>query len=296
MRNWVAADVAASLDSDGHFVFSDPPDGGGWPVSSRSAAKALANFFVKSFLAGSNSLAARNASDGFDILSLRETIEQVHGARIDWPRVSVTPWPPYFAASPVDAVADTLPAYVRRALGPRYHALVMDGSAIIADIAVSSDLSGVVLNADSSRLLSDLPSETVHTEGLAARIQSAVPLLPEVAVAEVAQRTGAKVVAKPSLVAPWNHFGPVFSRWRLHLDRDVLVRRIDTNEPLTTREILVGLGPAPVGGLALSWFVADPSRPNMEVWPFVWPSTGVRDSLTVRFSPAMPVNVFQVRP
>lgn len=295
VRAWVTDAMADSLDADGHFVFPAPDGADGWMPASPAAASAVAAAFVATFLSSGSAVANSSGSSTLEITDLRQAIALIHGRPVDWGKVRVTTWPAYYAMSPAKPPADTVPAYVRRAIGPRFHVLLTERGLFVADIAVSSDLSGVALTSGSPALLTRLPSETVHAEGLPAGLNAEVPLLPEVAVADVARRTGAKVDAVPMLYAPWHHLSAVFARWMLHFDREIHVEQLGTGKRIASRQLLVGLGPSAGGGFALSWFVADGDQPARDAWPFVWPRTGQRDSIEVRFVPFRPVSVFQVR-
>ena len=297
VRGLVTADVFSSLDSDGHFIFSEVPGADGWRVASAGAASATVAAYAGLLRDQCTGAVTPSVIVGSILwMSSCAAVEQIHGTKINWDRVTVAPWPPYYSASPVVAVGDSIPASLRRAVGPRYHMFLAEGSALIADVAVSTDLSGVVLTHGVRPYFAALPSGVVRVEGLSKSIHGRVPLVPEVAVADVARRTGAKVAALPTLVEPWDHLGSVFARWLLQLDRDVVVIQDDTNARITTREVLIGLGPSEGGGFSLSWFVAVEAQPTTESWPFIWPESGQRDSLAFRFVPGVPIKVQRVHP
>ena len=290
VRAWVTDAIADSLDADGHFVFPAPDGADGWMPASPTAASAVAAAFVATFLSGGGAVANSSRSSTLDIIDLRQAIALIHGRPVDWSKVRVMTWPAYYAMSPAYPPADTFPAYARRVIGPRFHILLTEGGSFVADISVSADLSDVALTTGSPALLTRLPSATVHVEGLSAGLNAEVPLLPEVAVADVARRTEAKVDAMPILYGPWHQLSAVFARWMLHFDRDIHVEQVGTSRRIASRQLLVGLGPSARGGMALSWFVVDDDQPTRDTW-----RTGPRDSMEVRFVPSRPVSVVQVR-
>lgn len=292
---WVTPDIAAALDTGGHFLFSLPSADTTWARVDRSQVEAFARAFLRTYLVAGGT-APSVSEGGLDIVPLRAAIERIHGEAIDWQRVTLAPWEPFYARTPVAPVAPNLPAYVRRALGPRFHVLLLYGRSAVADLVVSRDLTEVSLGADSVSFKSGLPSEIVWVEGLPVSLGDHVPLIPEAAVRDVAQRTGAKVDVVPSLIGPWDRLSPVFARWAIHLDRPITVVGDSTGVPMITREILVGLGPTRVGPATLRWFVASPDQPTSDQWPFVSPTDGRRDAVTVQFVSGAPVRVVPVHP
>lgn len=297
VRRLVTAEVLALLDSDGHFVFPEVPGANGWRVAPASAASATATAYAGLLRAQcAGAVPTSFTAGGILLVSQCTAVEQLHGARVRWSELTVAPWPPYYARSPVMAVSDSYPEGFRRSIGPRYHMFLTDGVDVVADVAVSTDLSGVALTDGRWPYFAALPSGVFRTEGLSVGIRDRLPLVPEVAVSDVARRTGAMVAALPELLEPWDQLGSVFARWRLRLDRDVVVTRDDTNERIATRELLVGLGPSNGGGFALTWFVPAREQPASESWPFIWSTTGRRDSITFRFVSGTPVKMHRVHP
>lgn len=290
VRPWVTAAIAGGLDPSGNFILTDPPpDAGNAAVSARqvlAVARIVARDIV---LSGTGSGNQRSLG----VVSARSAIEDAHGAPINWDRVSVAEWPLY-ARTPVSSIPDSVPEYVRRALGSRTHILLYDGSSAVADIALSNSLAHVQLTNDSASFSAPPPSELSRIAGLPAAFGNALPLLPEVAVKDIATRTSARVDRPPRLLLPWDHLGPAFSRWAIHVDRDVSVVSFDTGEPIRTRDILIGAGTGVSTDSLIKWYVAASDQPSTSTWPIVGPSNQV-DSISVGLAPDVPTKVIRVR-
>ncbi|MEA3245568.1 MAG: hypothetical protein U9Q74_05375 [Gemmatimonadota bacterium] len=251
----------------------------------------MARLIVQAFTI---SPSARTVSAALGGTTQRAAIEDVYGAPIDWSSVALAPWPLH-ARTPVVSVADSIPDSMRRALGSRTHILLYAGSAAIADLALSNSFADVLLTADSTAFAQPPPSELIRISGIPGTLGDTVPLLPEVAVRDVAARTGAKVDRPPQLFLPWNDLGPVFSRWAIHTDRDVSLVRYDTGEPMLTRDILVGVGTTTSPFGLVEWYVPAAQQPTTSTRSFVRPSDQRIDSVVVQLARDVPTNVIRVR-
>lgn len=293
VREWVTAELAARLDLSGNFLFEALPPKRGTVPATANQFMAVAGTFVRGLLSGAASGTAPRSE--FDILSIRSGIELIHRSPIDWDNVFLATWPPFGAQTPVSTVSTEIPASLSRAVGSRYHVLLYDGYSAIADIAVSADLAGVQLSPDSTAFERPMPSELVRTEGIPVSLGDSLPLIPEVAVRDVASRTGAKVDRVPRFVLPWDHFGPVYSKWILHLDRSVTLTRDDDGSSVVADEVLVGLGPGPGGVSVMAWYVPTATQPLADTWPYRRRADGGVDSVTFQFGPDAVVRVVRVR-
>ncbi len=295
VSSWVTPEVAVHLDASGHFRFSPPAAPTDRPAVGPYRAVQLAVAFMDTFVTNPSVIT-------FDLpgaISFRESLENHHGQPINWDALEPAPWTPYYMEHPVQPIVDTIPGYVRRHLGPRYHVLFLAAGLVVADVAVSlyaTDLQ--ITGAGLIRRAGLHGGEEFSLGGIPASYAENVPLVPEAAVRDVAQATGARLAQMPRLLHPWNRFAPVLSRWQLRLNRPVDVVLEDTGVRVATSEVFVGIG-GNTNGDVMQWFIAAPDQPTGEVFPIVWPPTDLAarrvDSLQLAFDPNLPTQLLRVR-
>jgi hypothetical protein len=141
-------------------------------------------------------------------------------------------------------------------------------------------------------------------QGVPRTTETRVPSWPEEAVLEVFRVTGARTREVPVLFQPGERWIPQGARWRLILDRPILVEVATDGTRLSTDTVFIGVwtGPAEDGGLryGLQWYVSAAIQPTEEVIQY---SVGTPGNLEARqhvakFRPEVPVHfdfVFPVR-
>ncbi len=270
VRAYVTGAALANLDAQGHFRFPYPEVDGPYAIVSPDEAVTIAAGVVRSWLANPDVIVPPGAG------SLAGSAEKSHGAPIDWDAVRPGPRGAYFAESHLEPLPAHMPAFWIRAFGP--HDLVpmyVDATPVIV-ISVAAYATNVFVDDDG----------WVYRRGPASGGEfrvSGVPLAldgttmppgPEDVVAFVYRETGTKVSELPVLGVPGNRVTQTYARWRVVLERAVIVERLLDGQRTGTDTLYVSAYPwitdawaglPPTGRLGLRLLTAAPQQPEGDV-------------------------------
>jgi hypothetical protein len=216
----VTADLAAQLTGDGRFPLTGPaleP----YPQISRETAAEIALAW------------ARTYGKFF-----RPTLERSHGRPIHFDALQVVS-PVWYAAAVYEAVPAAAPRGYRNAFGPHYLLyLGVTGQPVLGvSVAAFAESS---INADG--LLVDPPESgnEVIAYGVHPGWGFSMPVSAEQAVRIAALESGARASSVPELINPHRDYHPYHARWRVSLDRPIVVRPASGGPSRSTRELYVG--------------------------------------------------------
>ncbi len=226
VRRYVSEALAAQLDSRGRFMLPTPPPGA-YPQVTPAEAAALA------LRAGQ--IAGQSAS-------FRSRLEDMRGAKIEFSKLTVSSRV-YYAATPYEPIPATFHAGLRNFYGPYYLVELEVGSKPVVSVAVAAY--GEARVRDGRLVFPDrvplLHGNEFQVQGIPREKKYSVPLSPERAVALVGSRTGARIVEIPELIRPEVYYVSQFARWKITLDRPVVVRGPESTQSRCVRHLFVGL-------------------------------------------------------
>ncbi len=222
VRDWVTADIAAGLDSDGHFLLPPPRPPGDVPIITGTDARRFA-------------LAYANLAVG---TSLADQIQSFHGAPIDWTNLEAAPRV-FFAESPYADVPDTVPSYVRNSLGPYFLVHVRSRGKVIASEGVAGYATYLSVKSDGKIGFPASHGSEFRTQGVHDRSPYQFPMAPEEAVVLVGRATGVRISSIPELRRPNRLYSPGLSYWRLETEGEVRCVGMSSGELYVTDEIYV---------------------------------------------------------
>jgi hypothetical protein len=216
---WVAGRAAAALDDRGHFRFpSDAPEVG---QVDASRADALGDAFEQTF--GSFLVGTYDQDRGGSPID----IDGLTGCGRT-----------YLAISPYADLPAGSPANVTRFVGTQWMVSLCNGPLPVISVAVSVYASDVQLQ---QRIIASQPAPNDFSDA-AIPVGGSIPISPERAVQIAALATGRRITEVPELVLPSTPHAPQLARWRLILDRPVMVRGLQSGKLRASSELLVGFG------------------------------------------------------
>jgi hypothetical protein len=226
VRGYVSEALATQLDSRGRFILPAPPPGA-YPQVTLAEAAELA------LLAGQ--IAGESAS-------FRARLEELHGAKIDFLKLKANSRV-YYAATPYEPIPATFHAGLRNFYGPYYLVELEVGSKPVVSVAVAAY--GEARVRDGHLVFPDrvplLYGNEFQVQGIPREKRHSVPISPEQAVALVGSRAGVRIVEIPELVRPEVYYASQFARWKITLDRPVVVRGQESAQNRCVRHLFVGL-------------------------------------------------------
>lgn len=262
VRKAVVGAAAQALDARGRFRLAPAQVPGGASIISAEHAAGLARAYLRTFVTNPEIITFSGTRP------LREVIEEDHGSPIDWGSLRLDERLAYFAESPYEPFPDSLPGYVRRFFGPHY--LVPFYSAAVQPLSVGVAAYNTEATID-GRGFVQLPSPSggeFIALGVPLMSETGVPPWPEEAVVAVFEATGARTREVPILVKPGDRWAPQGSRWRLTLERPIVVRHAMTGTEITTTEIYIGVWNGPDRGVGtrygVQWYVPRDEQPLHE--------------------------------
>jgi hypothetical protein len=206
--------------------------------------------------------------------TFRGLFEGGHGAAIDFDHLGADPRVE-FADCPYLETPSTWPGYRRRPAAPVYLIRILSNGEPALSVSVS------VLATDVSIVAGQVIAKADTTGG--EFFYSATPIVagpgwhspigPEQAVALVAQASGARIAAVPTLLKPERIYSIAFARWHLVLDRAVTFRSVTTGALSSTNEVYVGV---PTAENARSFdspvmYVPSANQPQEDLWEVEYP-------------------------
>ena len=233
VRLWTAGNAFANLDARGNFVLPEPDSCG--RCVSLDRAVLLAQGYVRTFLLESTPVPPLGSS-------VKEHLEQIHGAPIDWSAIRPDREQTFNAVTPYILEGD-LPGPLDVHLADMLFVPLKVRGWTVATLAVSRHAGNVTLDLD-GRLVFPVPyGGEFSTGGIPRAFGSrTIPVWPEEAVESVGRNTGAKVIEVPRLVRPEARIAARFARWEMYLDRDIMVRVVVSGLTEKTRLVYVGIG------------------------------------------------------
>lgn len=221
VRAYVSDELAAHLTANGTFVLP-PPASEPYPQLTPDGSAELALVYARTFGP-----------------YLRDYLERYHGRSIDFATLRVGS-PAYYASTPYAPTPDTVDAGARNAFGPYYlvYLVAPDGRPVlVAEVAARSEIT--IENGQLKFPLSR--GSDVRLEAIAPGRGFMTPPSPERAVQIAGAAAGAHATAVPELLLPGRPFSPAYARWRVALDRPVVVRGRRTGLTRSLRELYVGV-------------------------------------------------------
>ncbi|HEX2092730.1 MAG TPA: hypothetical protein VHG28_10025 [Longimicrobiaceae bacterium] len=221
-ETYLATNVLPNLHTDGTFRLPEAPAGAHPRISSAQAIE-LAKGAVRRIAP-----------------FLRPRLEEQHGGPIVFEALTADSRA-FFAGSPyVDVPAD-VHLGLRNLHGPYYliYFRTVSGEPVLS-VAVAAHTQASYRNGHIVTGFED--GNDFILQGIPSGKGEIAPVLPERAVEIVGSALGAKIVAVPELIAPDRGYAPQFARWRISMDRPIVVRGKETGEQRAVRELFVGLG------------------------------------------------------
>jgi hypothetical protein len=290
VRPYVSGAALANLDGNGHFRLGRPVVAGPHPSISPDQAEAIAKGFIRTWYANPNVTVLPGSTDP------RTSIEEVHGAQIDWLDLEPGVREPYFAESHVGPLEADMGNPTIRHFGPHYLVPFYEGGRPVLVVSVAAYATNIVVDE------LGFVHRTDNRDGGGEFRVSGVPLsldgltqppAPEDAVEFVFEQTGSRIVDVPVLGVPGNRVVQIGARWRIRLERVMEFERIADGQVLQASEVYVSTWPSftdvrefgiiPSPGLRL--FVAAPVQPAAEDIP--------GGSIPIR--PGYAVDLYEVR-
>jgi len=221
-RPYVTPAVAASIGSDRLFQLDTPtqlPAAQITPSEARDQALA--------------------ASKTFGPMQ-RRYLERQRGAEINFFSLRVVrvfyAMPPYEQSLP-----STVHRGVRKIAGPFYLVTLADGDVPALSVAVSAYNTDVRVENGSIRYTAVERGDEFRMQGIRVDVGDAQPVSPERAVQIASEFANALVVDVPELVLPSTQFVPQRGRWRIRLEKPVLVRGLASQLEREVSEVFVGM-------------------------------------------------------
>lgn len=254
-RPYVAGAALASLDTNGHFRIPAPSVEGGHPMITAAEAKAIAEALIRAAFANPNVYTPPS------FRSLTESVEEEHGAPVDWPSVRAGPREPYFAESHLEPLSDTLGSWLIRHYGPHFLVPMYEDATPVAVVGVAAYATNLFVN-DRGRLETTTPlggGGEFRVSGIPLALGGLTsPPSPEAAVKFAFERTGARTVDVPVLGTPGNRIVRTAARWRLRLERPVELELVDGRTVTSDEVYVAGIRLAAIG--RGSWDGPRPAR------------------------------------
>jgi len=267
VREYVVGAALENLDGQGHFQLPAPewPGSAGLLLSDEAGQFALA--YIRSYIADPGPVPPLPGA-----ISQKQVIENWHGKPVDWERVSLGPRLAFFAESHLEPVSGSLPNALKNYLGPHFLVpLFVDGTQV-AVVSIAAHATGLWLTSDGQvrKPSGGLNGNEFGTGGVPYSWPYGFPICPEEAVRFAAEKTGAMVTEVPVLVTPGNKITPVWARWIIQLDRDVLFERAIDGAQVQASTVQISSDPISLESVsrhsfeALQFFIAAEEQPTEE--------------------------------
>jgi len=223
VRPHVTGAAAASLDSEGLFVFPTPVSPSALEIMTPSRARELADAHV------------RTAGAFF-----KEDWEEGRGARIDLASLRAAPRVLY-VPTPYGLMPEGYHRSYTRELGPHYLVRMMSGREFILYIAVAAYATEIGIDAAGNTQrppfgrggefgVHPIAPDTTHYR----------MFTPEQAAILAGRLTGVRVSEVPVLVQQRKPYSPTISLWKVTLERPVRVRAPQSARSLDVSEVYIG--------------------------------------------------------
>ena len=281
VRSWAAGNALANLDARGNFVLPEPDSCG--RCVSLDRAVLLAQGYVRTFLLESAPVPPLGSS-------VKEYLEQIHGAPIDWSAIRPDRQQTFNAVTPYILEGD-LPGPLNVHLADMVFVPLKVRGWTVATLAVSRHAGDVSIDLNGRLVFPVHYGGEFSTGGVPRTFGSrTIPVWPEEAVEVVGRHTNAKVIEVPRLVRPAARVAARFALWEMRLDRDIMMRVVDSGLTETTRLVYVGIG----SDAQVTLFLPRPPYPEREVFHY---SGETGDSLfVVPLAADIPTRFVQVVP
>lgn len=222
LRQYVAGQAAATLNSQGRFSLAAPTAPDDRPIITPERAGALALAYIKTY--GSN---------------LRGAWEKERGGPVNPATLQVDPQILY-AGTPYGRFPDGFHPAFHRAYGPFYLVRMTAGADPVLLVAVSAYSTEVEINQRGILHRPVRRGNEFVSRGLPVDTASFRPISPEEAVESVGRLTGARVTRTPELIRVGLPYSPISAVWKLTLDREVRVKATGAGRVSSVREVFVG--------------------------------------------------------
>lgn len=215
VRPFVTAAAGLELTDEGHFRVDAVFDDGEWGTAGLSALQRVADVYVREFVVDGKT------TPGLE--SIREAIEQDHGAPIDW-NALVGIGAGGYAVTPYARTTLQVPNFLRRPFGPFFVRSYGAYGRPVLSIAVSLLDPVPSVAAAGQVVLGPEPGGEFKAIGIPTGQGDLWPPSPEAAVVFAATMTGRKVRARPTMIRPEVAVSPVGAVWEVKLDSVVSLR------------------------------------------------------------------------
>jgi hypothetical protein len=223
VRPYVTGMAAASLDSEGLFVFPTPASPSALQIMTPGRARELAEAYVR--------------TEG---AYYKEDWEKWRGARIDFAGLRADPRVLY-VQSPFGLMPEGYHRSYTREMGPHYLVRMMSGREWVLYIAVSAYATEVGI--DPAGKIQRPPigrGGEFGVQPISADTTYGEIFTPERATIQAGRLTGVRVSEVPVLVQQQMPYSPTISLWKLTLERPVRVRAPQSARTLDVSEVYIG--------------------------------------------------------
>lgn len=218
----VVGEAAAALGPDGRFQLPDAPGA----VTGREVTREKAIQIAKAFV------------HDFAPLAIAWW-EEYYGARINARELVVCDDRAFYAASNY-IIEPSASVSIRREIGGHWLvAFCSGGNRQAVSVSFSAEATEIGVHLDRALQLSDMNAGNFFDIGIPAKFPH-IPVPPESAVEFIFKIAGLRVKDVPELVLPPQGYAPQVARWRLVLEKPVLLRGSKTGRELVTPEVYVG--------------------------------------------------------
>lgn len=220
VKAFVTAGLAAELTPEGRFP-PRAPDPEPYPQISRERAAEIAVAWTRTY-------------GKF----FRPTLERSYGGRIDFDALQIVS-PVWYAASVYEAVPVDAPRGFRNAFGPHYLLYLGVGGRPVLGVSVAAFAESSI-NSDGQLVDPPESGSEVIAYGVHPGWGFSMPVSAEQAVRIAALESGGRASSAPELINPHRDYHPYHARWRVPLDRPIVVRPASGGGSRSTRELYVG--------------------------------------------------------
>jgi hypothetical protein len=270
VRPYVSGAALANLDGNGHFRLLRPVVEGPHASLSPEQAKEIAKGVIRTWYSNPDVIVLPGS------VGPRTSIEEEHGAKINWTGVEPGIREPYFAESHLPPLGVDTSLHTIRHFGPHFLVPFYEGERPVVVVSVAAYATNIVLDALGfvRRISNTEGGNEFRVSGVPLSLDGlTLPPAPEDAVEFAFEQTGARIVDVPVLGVPGNRVVQTGARWRVRLERVVEFERVVNGQSMQASEVYVSAWPSladarEFGVLPsetdLRLFVAAPAQPATE--------------------------------
>lgn len=234
VRQYVTAELASSLDVSGNFRFDVVPSWAERDLLGIEEATEIARAVINTWYANENVVVIPGTEP------LTRGIELQHGRPIRWKDLSTEMANSFLAEPSFDSLQRMEQAAFHR-FGPQFTVAFFDGIQPVLTVVVSGSSTDVRIGAGGLIESFGTAGADFDVIGIPYSSEEPIPPSPETAVEFVWRSTGVRTAEMPRLVLPARRLARAYARWRVKLEREIIVTRLRDGMEIQTDEIYVGL-------------------------------------------------------